>query len=235
MRHTFTRAIVGALIIVAVSAVAAEAQGNWRPGDFGSFRLRFGLFEPDAESQYWDDKFADFTGSPSNFEDFVWGADYLWRTSKSAGFMFGTSFYSGATTQAYREWVDAYGGDIRHTTSLDLWDMSAAFVWRLGRGRVAPYLGVGGGFVYWKLAESGSFIDFGDPELPIIFATYQASGWTYEGLGFVGLDVGLGYRWSFFAEARYRISDDELSDDFAGFGEIDLSGTELTAGFSWNF
>jgi hypothetical protein len=231
----WTRALVLGWIIVAACAAAAEAQGNWRPGDFGSLRFRFGLFEPKADSEYWDDKFRDFTGSASSFEDFIWGVDYLWRTSKSSGLLFGTSFYRGRTTQAYRDWVDEFGADIRHTTDLELWDITAAFELRLGRGDVAPYVGIGGGFLYWRLEESGDFIDFGSDDLPIIFASYRASGWTYEGFGFVGLDIALGYRWSFFVEGRYRVADDELADDFSGFGTIDLSGTEITAGFSWNF
>jgi hypothetical protein len=224
-----------ASLIVAGLATDAAAQGNWKPGDFGSFRLRLGIFEPDASSQYWDDKFRDFTGSPSSFKDLLFGMDYMWRTSKNSGFLFGTSFYSGKATQSYRDWVDEFGNDISHTTSLDLWDISAAFVLRLGRGSVVPYLGIGGGFVYWDLRESGYFIDFGIPEQPIIYSGFRADGWTYEGFGLVGLDMALGFRWSFFVEARGRWSDDELGGDFSGFGIIDLSGIEVTAGFSWNF
>jgi hypothetical protein len=235
MRHHPLRAALLCLIVVAVFAPDASAQGNWKPGDYGSLRFRLGLFEPDGESMYWDDKFRDFTGSPSSFEDFVWGIDYLWRTSRSSGLLFGSSFYDGKTTQAYLDWVDASGREIRHVTNLQVWDITAAFVWRLGQGGVVPYLGAGGGFLYWYLEESGDFIDFGDPDLPIVFARYRASGWTYEGFGMVGLDVNLGYRWSFFVEGRYRVSDDELSDDFAGMGTLDLSGTEFTAGLSWNF
>jgi hypothetical protein len=100
---------------------------------------------------------------------------------------------------------------------------------------LVPYVGLGGGFQNWELEESGSFIDFGDPDLAIVFASYRSSGWTYEVFGLAGIDVPLGFRWSFFLEGRYRYSEDELADDFSGFGTIDLSGTELTAGFSWNF
>jgi hypothetical protein len=47
--------------------------------------------------------------------------------------------------------------------------------------------------------------------------------------------VPLGFKWSFLFEGRYRWSEAELGDDFSGLGTIDLSGLELTAGFSWNF
>jgi hypothetical protein len=232
---TWSRRIVILTVALLAGSVAAEAQGNWRPGDFGSVRVRLGLFEPAGDSQYWDDKFMDFTGSTSDFQDVALGFDYLWRTSRNAGVLFGTSFYGGSTTQAYRDYVDQSGRDIRHVTALDLWDLTAALVWRLGDRGIVPYLGIGGGFVYWQLEESGDFIDFGDPDLPILVARYTSSGWAFEGLGLVGLDVPLGYRWSFFAEGRYRVAEDELGGDLSGLGTLDLTGLEVAAGFSWNF
>lgn len=235
MRRSTPQTIVLGALIFLTSPLTAEAQGNWQPGAFGSLRFRAGLFEPQGDSQYWEDSFATFTGSPESFRDLVWGVDYVWMTSGTTGLMFGSSFFNGTTTQAYREWVDIDGRDISHTTRLKQWDLTAAFVWRLGRRGVVPYLGIGGGFNNWRLEESGYFIDFGDPDLPIVWATYKASGWTFEALGLAGIDVALGYRWSFFVEGRYRYSDDELADDFSGFGTIDLSGTELSFGFSWNF
>ncbi len=235
MRRTLLRAMIfGALCTVALAA-DVEAQGNWQPGEFGSIRFRVGLFTPEGDSQYWEDKFVDFTGSADSFRDFTWGLDYMWRISHTSGVLFGASFFNGKATQSYYDWVDADGRDISHTTSLQLWDLTAAFVWRVGRGGLVPYVGLGGGFQNWRLEESGSFIDFGDPDLPIVFAGYRSTGWTYEVFGLAGVDVPLGFRWSFFVEGRYRYSEDELTDDFSGFGTIDLSGTELTAGLSWNF
>jgi hypothetical protein len=235
MRRPVLRATMIGVLCAVVMATDVEAQGNWQPGDFGSVRFRAGLFTPEGNSQYWEDKFADFSGSVDSFRDFTWGLDYMWRTSQSTGVLFGTSFFNGKATQSYLDWVDADGRDISHTTSLELWDLTAAFVWRFGRGGLVPYVGLGGGFQNWKLEETGNFIDFGDPELPIVFAGYRSSDWTYELFGLAGVDVPLAYQWSFFVEGRYRYSEDELADDFSGFGTVDLSGTELTAGFSWNF
>lgn len=233
MRRILTHAVVLASMLGA--AGAAHAQGSWRSGDLGSFRIRMGLNQPRCESTYWDDKFADFTGSCSDFDDFVWGADYVWRIGRSSGLMLGTSYYRGRTTQAYIDWVDASGRDIAHSTTAQTWDLTAAFVVRLGRGNVVPYLGLGGGFVNYTLEENGSFIDFGDPELPIVSAWYRTSGWTAEGFGLVGVDIPVGYRWSFFAEGRYTVAEDDLSGDFGGLGALDLGGTQVIAGFSWNF
>ena len=237
MARPLLRMLIIVPIAVIVATQSAEAQGNWRPGDFGAIRFRLGLFEPEANSQYWDDKFHDFTGSASDLEDLIWGADYIWRTSQRSGVLFGTSFFNGDMTQAYRDYVDESGNDIRHTTALELYDFYAGYTYRFGNRswRVVPYAGAGAGLLYWKLRESGYFIDFADPGLPVFWGDYRADGWTWEGFALAGLDVPLSFRWSFFFEGRYRWSEAELGNDFSGLGTIDLSGPELTAGFSWNF
>lgn len=237
MRRTAARLVIPAAMAFILVTPRAEAQGNWQPGDFGSLRFRLGLFEPSGDSEYWDDTFDVFTGSPGDLQDLSFGIDYIWRTSRHGGLMFGTGWYSGSSTQAYRDYVDSDGFDIRHATSLDTWDLSATYVWRFGsqRAPVVPYAAIGGGFLYWQLEEVGDFIDFSDPRQGIYFATYRDSGWTWEALGVAGVEVPLGFRWSFLAEGRYRYSEDELGGDFGGFGTIDLSGWELSAGFAWNF
>lgn len=237
MRSTVIRsALIGVLGVITVTGLA-EAQGNWRPGDFGSMRFRFGLFEPDGSSEYWDETFDVFTGSPASLRDVTFGFDYLWRTSARGGIQFGTSWYGGSMTHAYRDYVDTSGYDIRHRTSLNTWDMTAAYVYRFGSRdwTVVPYAGIGGGFVYWNLEEQGDFINFSSPGREIFNTRYRATGWTWEALGLVGIEVPAGSRWSFFGEGRYRSSEDELGDDFSGFGTIDLSGWEIAAGFAWNF
>ncbi len=235
MRGQLTRGVILLSAVMAISAADARAQGNWRPGDFGSLRVWMGVFEPAADSRYWDDVFADFTGAASDFQDGVVGVDYLWRTSSSGGVLFGTSAYEGQTTQAYRDYVDERGYDISHLTTLDQWDLTATWVARLGQGQVVPYVGVGGGFLHWRLTEEGDFIDFVDPDMPIVFARYRDEGWTWEALALVGLDFQVSYRWSVFVEGRYRWADDELGGDLAGLGTIDLGGGQVAAGLSWNF
>ncbi|MCU0235022.1 MAG: hypothetical protein MUE90_13450 [Thermoanaerobaculales bacterium] len=235
MRHLTTRVLVIAAALCGLAAADAAAQGNWQPGDFGAVRLRLGVFTPQGSSEFWDDYFSDFTGSTDDLEDLSFGADYLWRTSRSSGLLFGMSFYEGSTTVAYRDWVDADGFDIRHATELSLTDLSAAYVVRAGGRGAHPYIGAGGGLLWWRFLEEGEFIDFGDPELPIVWASYLADGLTWELFALAGLEVPLAPSWGAFFEGRYRWAEDDLGDDFAGFGTIDLSGWELAAGFSWNF
>lgn len=235
MERSMRRVAVVTAALCALIAADVSAQGNWRPGDFGSLRFRLGVFEPAGSSDFWDQYFTDFTGAPSSLEGLTFGVDYLWRTSRSSGLLFGGSFFSADTTVAYRDWETGDGQDISHLVELEMADLTAAYVVRLGDGGIRPYLGAGGGILWWQFREEGSFIDFGDPELPIVFASYLADGTTWELFALAGLDVPLGYRWSFFFEGRYRWADDELNKDFAGFGTVDLSGLELAGGLSFNF
>jgi len=236
MRNQKYRVLALVIVATCLWTAGAEAQGNWQPGEFGSWRFYMGMSEPKCDSQFWDDYFLDFNGSPSSFKDLVFGTDYLWKTSRYGGVLFGISFYDGKSTLAYRDWVDADGQDVSHTASLGLADLSAAYALRYGRNSVRPYVGAGGGLLWWRFLEEGYFIDFSDEEnLPIYFGNYRADGLTWELFALAGLDFRLSHSWSFFFEGRYRWSEDELNKDFAGFGTIDLSGVQLAGGFSYNF
>ena len=230
-----TRTLLVAAIPLVFLAADAEAQWSRVVEPNGQFRFRFGLFEPTGSSDGWDGIFEGFTGQPSDLQDFVWGTDLMWRTGRNTGLLFGLSWYDGATTSAYEDWVAGDGSEVRHTTRLRLWDLTAAFIYRFPTGGVRPYLGLGGGFVWYDLTDEGYFIDFGSPDLPVIWAWYGASGNTFEAFGLAGLDIPLGSRWSFFVEGRYRWASDELGQDYAGFGELDLSGWEATGGFGFYF
>lgn len=235
MHRTTTRVV---LLLVGLSTlVAAEADAQWTRSwePTMQFRFRLGLFEPAGGSAGWDNVFEGFTGDPSDLGGFVWGTDFLWRTGRHTGVLFGLSYSQGKTTSAYLDWTTADGRDIAHTTKLELSDLSAAFFYRIGDASIRPYLGVGGGFLWYRLSDQGSFIDFGSPDLPVFQAWYGAEDTTFEAFALAGVDIPLGRAWSFIFEGRYRWASDELGQDYAGFGTIDLSGWELTGGFGLNF
>lgn len=234
LRHT-TRAILLATLLMFMFGADARAQWQQQYEPPGQIRFRLGLFEPAGGSDGWDGVFEGYTGQPSDLQDFVLGMDYLWRTGRHTGVLFGFSYYSGSTTSGYEDWVADDGSEIRHTTRLGISDLTAAFVYRFGSAAVRPYLGIGGGFEWWTLSDEGYFIDFGVPGQPVFWGWYGASGATFEAFALAGIDFPLNPRWSIFVEGRYRWANDELGDDYSGFGELDLSGYEITAGFGLNF
>ena len=226
-----------ALVAVAFLFVAADAEAQWvrQVDPVGQVRFRLGIFEPLGDSSGWDRVFEGFTGQTSDLQDVLWGVDFLWRPGGYGSLMFGFSSYSGSTTSAYEDWVAGDGSEIRHTKRLEIADISVAWVYHFGSGGIRPYAGVGGGLLWWELTDDGNFIDFGDPELPIVRAFYGADGTTFEAFGLAGIDIPLGPVWSFFAEGRYRWASDGLGDGFAGFGDLDLSGWEISGGFAIGF
>jgi hypothetical protein len=229
--------LVPLLSVLLCSALPAEAQRHWQPGDHGSFRVMLGYFHPDGSSEYWDDKFTDFTGSESDFNDFSFLMDYRLPVSEAGAFLFGAGWYEGATTQGYRDWVDGSGRPIRHRTSLRTFELTGAFIYEIGERNypVTPYVGAGGGFLWWELQERGDFIDFTDDDLPIIQAWYGSNDVTFSLFALTGLDVRLGDAWSLVGQFRYRWADDELGGNFAGFGNLDLSGFDYTFGAAFHF
>lgn len=221
-----------------LAASAAEAQTYRRYGGDNSLRFRVGMLTPDGESAYWLDNETVFTGEADDFEDIVVGGDFRFGIGERLGVMVSGDLWEGQEDQAYLDFEDSAGGDIFHTTTVDVGSLTAGLVFNLlpRDARLIPYVGAGGGFYFWTLTEEGDFIDFDDPLGPVIFTDLfedegEAIGW----YGLVGLEVPVGPQWGLFAEGRWRSVEDELGGDFAGFGDLDLSGRELYLGASWRF
>ena len=231
MRKTLT------LVLVGVAALAMTVPAHAQSFGDNSFRFRIGLYEPDAESEYWQDKFDIWTGSGSDFEDTALGVDYVMGISNRTSAVFSVDAWEGDTVQAYRDYVDGNGNDIRHRTTLEATSLSLGLRFDLirQRGPIIPYVGVGGGFYWWELTEAGDFIDFGVEPSEIFSTVYTSDGAAFGYYWAAGVDVYLSPDWAVVIEGRWHDVDDDLSDDLDGLGDIDLSGQQITAGLSFRF
>ncbi len=220
------------LVGLLMTTIPAWAQRGYYERD-GAFRLHAGVFQPDGDSEYWDEKFTGFTGEIGDFENVSIGGDYIWSLSRHVGLQLSGNYFSGDSTQAYRGFVDNFGDRIRHDTTLDIASFTGGFMFSpFGPDApVIPYAGIGGGIYSWRLQEDGDFIAANDD---IFSATLEADGLAFGYYGLVGLEVPLSPRFSVFAEGRWTEAEDELEGDFENFGDIDLSGREFLAGISWN-
>jgi hypothetical protein len=223
-------------LLATVTPVSAQG-GQYRQADSGGseVRVRLGNFEPDAESEYWDDTFFDFTGSPESFEDVVVGIDYIHPLGPRLGLIVSGNGYSTRVDQAYRDFEDAAGFDIRHDTSLDIASATVGLLYRFtgSRAVVQPYVGAGGGFYDWSLEEQGDFINFNN--LSIFSDHFVTDGTAFGTFFLLGLNVPITDSFAIFAEGRWDSADDELEDDFDDLGSIDLAGRQLAAGLSWRW
>lgn len=232
-----TRVIIALtmLLLAALPALAQYKGQRYYPTREGAFRIHLGDFLPQGDSEYWDDKEQKFTGSVDDLENISFGADYLLPLNNHLSLMFSGSVYEGDTTNAYRDFEDNFGNRIRHDTTLDIVSGTIGLVVHLTGPDVAiqPYLGAGGGSYFWEIEESGDFIDEGRPSLPIFSADLRSNGVAFGYYGLAGLEAPITPRLSLFVEGRWTEVDDDLSDDFEGFGKIDLGGREIAAGLSW--
>lgn len=227
------------LAVVVSGSAAAQYKGPYTGPTVAKNRIgvQLGFYQPDGDSAYWRDKELEFTGRADDFEDFAFGIDYQRFLSERFGLLVSSTFFEGSAQQSYVDFVDEFGGPIRHETTLDLATLEIGLVFRLTSrsSPVIPYLGAAGGLYAWRLEEAGDFIDFG-VRVPEIFTDrFRADGETFGWSGFLGLEIPLGQNWSVTVEARQRDADAELGQDFQGFGTLDLGGTEFRAGASWGF
>ena len=235
-----TAFLLALALAAATPALAAQgsrpARGHW--GETQALRIQLGEFTPDGDSVYWDEKAVDFTGSPEDFEDVALSIDYLRLLSGRLGLLVSGSFFEGANRPSYRDFVDEFGGEIVHDTELEISSFTVGLLAHLTRRdrAVVPYVGAGGGLWVYRLSERGDFIDFtpfSGPE--IFFGDFETEG---EAFGYylqAGLEVPVGHTLSVYADARWSRVDDDLDDDFQGFGELDLGGRAIAFGVAWSF
>jgi outer membrane protein W len=221
---------------VAVAATPASAQTSRPYNDFpNGLRLRIGLFEPNGDSQYWDQREVDFTGDEGDFQDTIFGLDYTHMLTERLGVLVSGSYYEGGNTAAFLDFEDDFGNDIVHDTTLEITSLDLGLVYHLLRrdATVSPYVGGGIGFYGYDLEESGDFIDFGT--FDIFNGTFDASGNTVGGFFLAGLEIPITPQFGVFGEARWDWASDQLEDDFRDFGDIDLSGGQFAGGVSFRF
>jgi opacity protein-like surface antigen len=98
----------------------------------------------------------------------------------------------------------------------------------------APYIGAGGGRVFYEFKQTGDFVDFVD--LSIFYYDNLSEGWAWIGHVFGGLQWALSPQWILSAEARYSLADADLDRPaYSGYEPIDLSGFQATMGFGIRF
>jgi outer membrane protein W len=225
---------MGALLVITPLS-AQTGYGGW--GRTQAFRAQLGIFEPEGDSRYWNEKADDFSGGVGDMDDVSAGISYVRYLSDRIGLQFGTSFYEGETEQAYLDFVDNDGFDIFHSTQLEQQTLTIGVLFHLldRDATLVPYVGVGGGLYSWEIIEAGEFINFDGTPATVFSGSFVDDGEVFGYYVQAGVDIPLGTSTALFVEGRWNQADDDLSGDFAGFGELDLSGTDVSVGFSWTF
>ena len=155
---------------------------------------------------------------------------------------FGFEWSRNTATSEYRDFTDNNLLPINQDTSLKLVHLTASVRYALASPgyevsrfawvprRVVPFVGAGGGAVYYDFTQRGDFVDFID--LSVFPDTFRSKGWAPSAHVFGGVDVKL-YRAVFATmEGRYTYARGKLGSDFVDFDPIDLSGFRISAGIN---
>jgi len=99
-------------------------------------------------------------------------------------------------------------------------------------GRVTPYVGAGGGMLWYQFTQAGDFIDVRSRNLSVFTDVITSQGWTPSAHAFGGVDVRVHRRTFVAFEGRYLWADAALERRFEGFEPIDLAGLRVSAGIN---
>lgn len=238
--------VVGGIIPGGIGEVAAQGPRDFRFGE-PHFSLAFnvGYGMPRAGSDIYDFVMNDLTLRKSDFYSMVFGGSFGFRVTNQVELSLDVSYGNSNTRSEFRDWVDQDDLPIEQNTRLSWTPVTVSlkgYLWERGRrisqlawvpGKWSPFLGVGGGEVYYKFRQAGDFIDF--ETLEIFYDTFRSSGGAPIFHVLAGAEVSLGPYFYLTGEGRYSWADARMGRDFVGFDPIDLSGFQGTVGLALRF
>jgi len=215
--------------------------------------LNFGYGIPSAGSDLFDEVTDDFTLGKSDFHAPVIGGGLSVFLNDRMDLAFELSYAKSSAWSKYSEDPAADGLPIEHKTYLTRVPLTLSgkfFLMDRGREignlswiptRWAPYIGVGGGGMFYQVGQVGEFFDdrHEDCELlgcPIFRASYPSEGWAWVGHFFGGVQWAFSPQLVVTAEGRYSLADADLDRPaYVDYEPIDLSGFQGTLGFGIRF
>ena len=251
--HAFTsRGRVAAGMIAAAalaSAPALRAQGSGDGFLFrdpaGSVRIWVGRDQPIAASPIFQFITDTFTLSKSSFGAVAFGGELDVRGSATMQVVLGIAYAASTAQSEYRHWLDNNNLPIRQTTVLRRVPLTVSVKWYLSPPgesvghfawvprKIAPFLGAGGGAMWYRFEQHGDFINFSDNA--VFNDRFASHGWTFSAHGFAGADYAMGTQWLLTGQVRYTWAASRLGSDYVGSNRIDLSGVTVTAGVGVRF
>jgi opacity protein-like surface antigen len=252
--HGFVRSLsayrlFGAVAMVTAIASQASALGSGNGFLFeqpsGSFTISGGYAHASAGSDIFSFSTDQLSLDKSDFSGLTVGADLAIRVAPRFDIVLGTSYAGTSTPSNYRNLVDQNNQEITQTTDFRRVPVMAsvrAYLTDRGRSvgrfawvpaRFAPYVGVGGGAVWYKFRQHGDFVDVNTNN--VFTSDLNSTGWAPAVQGLAGVDFTLSPHLALTGEAKYIWAHGKLSDSFSGFDKIDLSGLSTTLGLTFRY
>jgi hypothetical protein len=192
----------------------------------------------------WYDFVSDqLTIEPKDFNAPGFGTDLGITLTDRIDLMIGFDYSQSTTNSEYRRYVDNNRLPIEQQTLLRGANIGGGLKFALTeRGRevgrlawvprkVVPYVGAGGGMMWYQVRQSGDFVDYVD--LSVFPDVFESEGWTPSVHILGGVDVRVLRRAYVSFDARYLWASGDLGRDWIDFDPIDLSGFRLSAGINF--
>jgi hypothetical protein len=157
----------------------------------------------------------------------------------------GTEFSQASSDSEYRHLVDNNRLPINQHTRLRQANVTGSVRLALyPRGRsigsfawiprsVTPYVGAGGGMLWYRLEQAGDFVDYVD--MSVFTDAFESQGWAPTAHVLGGVDVRVARRLFMTFDVRYRWAAADLNQQWINFDPIDLSGLGVSAGINVPF
>jgi len=206
--------------------------------------LRFGQALPRVNGELFDQMRNRLTLDKGDFAAEAFDAEILFRATPMVDLGGGFQWAQSTAESEFRDFVYEDDSPIEQVTKL----RRAAFnivarAYPFGRGdalaqyawvpkRFTPFVGGGGGVLWYRLNQRGDFVD--EDTFDIFDNEYESNGSALAGVLLAGADYWVTPAIAVTGEGRYTFAADEPGGDFQ-YSSIDLSGMQFTAGISFRF
>jgi len=254
---SFSLVLLGGALLLSPRGADAQEIGDGflfeQPRATLTFNLGYGV--PSAGSDFFDYVTTEFTLDKGDFRSAVFGGGLSFFLNERLDLAFEFSFARSSSWSHYQSLLD-WGPDEIEGTADDLeieqqteftrmpFTVSARY-FLTDRGRSvgslswipaswAPYVGAGGGKMYYEFKQYGDLVDYID--YSIYRGEVLSEGWAWVGHVFGGVQWAISPHWIVTAEGRYSLADADLDRPaFSGYEPIDLSGFQGSIGFGIRF
>lgn len=248
MNRRLHRSGRAALALVAAAALLLPAPAAAQSGRDFLFRtprvtvgLSLGVSAPRAGSDIFDFVRDTFTVATTDFYATSVSGEVAYRLGERFDVAAEIGYAESDVDSEYREWVGDDDLPIRQTTTFERRPFTLSVkAYLRDRGRSvsrfawvpsawSPWLGVGGGVLWYRWEQAGEFVDRGT--LDIVEDRLESEGTTGLLRVMGGVDVSLSERAVLTGALRYDWASAPLNEySYEGFDEIDLAGLQATAG-----
>lgn len=239
--------VVGLVALPSLAAAQRSGRGFLFEKPNASFVMRAGYSAANTSGQPFTILAQETTIGPRSFDSFNLGLDLNCFLTRYADLVFTVDVSSRTTSAEYREWEEN-GRPIVQESQLDRVALGGGFRINLvERGRqisslayipakILPYIGATGGVMWYEFKQHGDFVEVVDDSTGNIFRDdLRSNHYNVMGQVFGGIERRLNARWSLVGETRWTQSTAKLTNDYAGMGNIQLSGLAFNIGATVRF